>query len=176
MHSIDDLKLLIPPPTSAVEIPSVDDWKQYERALTKLPEDYKSFIGVYGTGVIDNFMGVYNPAATNNYLNLLWQTKTILEALRVTSVEFPSAFPMARFPEPGGFLPFAGTDNGDTVFWVTEGNPNAWTVAAMDARSPEVFSYEGGMVDFLIDVLSGCVQCPVFPSSFPGQKPISFSG
>lgn len=40
----------------------------------------------------------------------------------------PEKCPYPFYPEPGGLLPWAGTDNGDRVCWLTEGQPDGWTV------------------------------------------------
>lgn len=175
MSGLATLKRLINVPTNPLEVPTLDDWRDYERDLTVLPSDYKEFISLYGTGLVDQFLAVYNPASRNDYLNLLWQREAALSVLSEKVLRSPDMYPMTCFPEPEGFLPFAGTDNGDTLYWVTRGKPADWTVAVMGPRNPKVFRYEGGMVDFLIAILRREVHCSVFPSGFPDPPPVSFT-
>ncbi|WP_197534769.1 SMI1/KNR4 family protein [Symmachiella dynata] len=165
----------MPPPVIPLEIPSDDDWKRCKRDLTNLPDDYKDFLMQYGSGVVDDFLRVFNPAAENEHLNLISQAKIILSALEESSRNFPDMFSMPSYPATNGFLPFASTDNGDNIFWVVNGqNPNLWTIAVMGPRSPEVFRHESGFVEFLVAMIRSDIRCKIFPSDFPDAPPISF--
>ncbi len=165
---------LMPPPEKALEIPSDGDWARCEQAVGKLPADYREFLAVYGTGAIDFFLWVYNPASLNENLNLLNQQRVVLDDLRVFAQDFPEYYPMPIFPDPGGFLPFAGTDNGDNIFWVAEGAPDTWHIALMGGRAPEVFHFNGGLSDFLVAILSRKFDCFVLPEDFPSEEKIEF--
>lgn len=175
MSEMSNLSELMPPPAEPLEVPSDEQWKQCERDLTYLPSDYREFVQQYGTGVVDDFLWVFNPAAENEHLNLFSQSKIILAALEESSREFPDVFTMPRFPSRNGLLPFAGTDNGDNIFWVVNGrNPDEWTIAVMGPRSPELFRHHSGFVQFLISMIRSDLRCKVFPSDFPDDPPISF--
>ena len=173
--TILDLSKLMPPPAEPLDIPSPDDWKRCERELTKLPNDYKEFIRTYGTGCVDDFLYICNPIAPNESLNIISLAAHVLEALEEIACESPDHFSMPRFPTPGGFLPFGGTDNGDNLFWVTEGEPDQWTVAVMGPRAPECFYHNAGMLDFLVAIIRRDVNCDVFRSSFPEPPPLTFA-
>jgi len=174
MSKIDELAELMPLPPQPLEVPSWKDWRRYEHELTKLPGDYKEFIRRYGTGVIDDFLWVFNPAADNPYLNLISQAQSILPALEETSRKFPDLFSVPTFPEVSGFLPFASTDNGDNVFWVADGKPDQWTIAVMGPRSPDCFYHGVGIVDFLVSMIRGDTRCRIFPADFPSDPPLKF--
>lgn len=175
MDSFQQLAELLPPPGIPLEVPSEDDWTRVESRLGSLPSDYRRFLSVYGTGLIDEFVWIFNPSTVNENVNLEQQSKTILEGLADSARQFPDVFTMPRYPEPCGFLPFGSTDNGDNLFWITKGNPDDWTVAVMGPRSPDHVSHEGGMVDFLCSILSKEVQCKVFPDDFPADAPLEFA-
>lgn len=165
----------MPVPAVPLEIPSDEDWKQCERILTALPDDYKAFLASYGTGVVDDFLWVFNPASKNTHLNLNAQIELILSALSQSERAFPEVFSMPRFPAANGFLPVAGTDNGDSLFWVVDGpKPNNWTIAVMGPRSPKVFSHNSGFVAFLRGLIRGDVHCDIFPSDFLRSPTVSF--
>lgn len=163
---VEAMKQILPPPERPIAVPTAGDWERCEAELTVLPDDYKAFIHTYGVCNIDFFMHIYDPA-----LSLVEMASQTLSALRTTRDKFPDMFPMPCFPEPGGFLPFGGTDNGDSMYWVTIGEPNTWTVAVLTARAPEVYRYNGGMLEFLVDVLSRKHCCKAFPDSFPDDLP-----
>ncbi|WP_405924342.1 hypothetical protein [Streptomyces sp. NBC_00035] len=76
--------------------------------------------------------------------------------------------------ETNELLPVGKTDNGDTVYWVTrpEGAPNSWTVVANGARNMKWPHFDGGIVDFLVAVLSGAHRVDVFPNDFVRAEPV----
>ncbi len=67
----------------------------------------------------------------------------------------------------------AGTDNGNDIFWVTEGLPDAWSVAVMESRGSRCYWFDGGIVAFLVAAFQERITCPMFPE-FPTTKPVVF--
>jgi hypothetical protein len=65
-------------------------------------------------------------------------------------------FRIASFPSPGGLLSWGENSNSDMFFWSTSAaDSNEWTVVIFE-RHPGIFlNYDGGMVDFLVDLLEG---------------------
>lgn len=172
--SIARLTKILEPPTRVEEV-SLTAWESVRSSLGQLPSDYREFIDTYGCGVVDDFLSVFGPWPRNEFLSIVVQAHVILDGLAVSAARYPDVFKMPRFPEPGGYLPFAGSDNGDSLFWVTEGDPESWTVAVMGPRSSESFFYDGSMTAFFCDVLERTIRCPMFPSDFPTVDHPSFS-
>lgn len=168
--SIQRLTELMPAPSKGLEIPTVSDWAIIESQLGKLPSDYRAFIGSFGTGLIDNFLWVFSPCASNEFVNIASQASVILNGLAESARTFPDLFTLLRHPAPGGFLPFGSTDNGDNLFWVTKGEPDSWTVAVMGPRSAECYYHNGGMSDFLCNLLERKIHCSIFPDDFPSTS------
>lgn len=137
------------------------DWLEVESILgASLPEDYKQFIECYGSVYISEFLGVMNPFSENEFVNLLRQQephRDAHDALRKGGEKIPYDF----FPVPGGLIIVGLTDNGDMIFWKT--GPGKWTIVANEARGPDWFSFDGGIVEFLEGLLSGDVDCTLFP-------------
>ena len=77
--------------------------------------------------------------------------------------EFPDEFPFPVFPAAGGLFPWATTDNGDTLYWLTVGDPDTWQVVVWESRGPEHVVYPFGAAEFLQRWLSGTLECSVFP-------------
>lgn len=175
MNQFELLTKILPPPSSPVDLPSEKDWKRVDAVLGTVPADYRTFVSIYGTGQIDQFIWILNPASANEYLNLVSGGRANLKALAESKGEFPETFTMSLFPNEEGFLPFGITDNGDTLYWVTGGAPDEWTVAVMGPRAPETFHFRGGVVDFLLAVLNRRVICDRFPNDFPGDPPFAFT-
>jgi hypothetical protein len=166
---LKSLMAVLPPPEKPREVS--DDWEAVEKELgTPLPEDYKEFIRVYGSGSIDKFLVVFNPFSANEFVNLLDGGLSHLGAFATIAAQFPQYFPQPIFPSPGGILTFARTDNGDALYWVTSGPPEQWTVTVFESRGDEHFDFDGSMTEFLVALLTRSIQCSVFPEDFPSEE------
>ena len=135
-----------------------------------MPLDYKGYINAFGTGCLDDFIWVLNPFSSNRYLSLFSQGEAALQALRELQSDFGFEVPHPLFPEPGGLLPWGTTDNGDVLYWLTEGRPDDWPVVANAARGPEVERYAMGMSAFLAKVLTREIVSGILPDDFPGEE------
>jgi hypothetical protein len=73
----------------------------------------------------------------------------------------------------GELLPVAGTDNGDTLYWVIEdpNDPETWTITGNEARNTIWPRFPGGIADFLLAVFSRRTRFPIFPRDFPSRSP-----
>lgn len=74
---------------------------------------------------------------------------------------FPDEYPFPYHPEKGGLLPWAVTDNGDRLFWHTEGRPGAWKVVVWHPRGPGHEVHDVGAVAFLAGWLGGGIHCQI---------------
>ena len=62
----------------------------------------------------------------------------------------------STFPTPGGLFPFGYTDNGGTLFWLTEGESDRWPIICMDgAYSSDYDQFELSLICFLEGWLTG---------------------
>jgi SMI1-KNR4 cell-wall len=176
--SIERLLAILTPPPAPAETPPREGWHEVESRIgTALPGDYKAFVERYGTGSIDSFLWIFNPFSRNEHVNLIAQVQTQLDALRALRDEFGEDLPYSLYPDDGGLLPFAATDNGDVLHWKTEGTPDEWTVVVNDSRAPEYEEFRSGLTDFLSNLLTRAEACRIFPSGFPQEnvtfKPVS---
>ena len=172
--TIDALAVLIPPPDEPCERPDLRDWAQLEAELgLTFPDDFKQFLWLYGSGKIDDFLWVLNPASANENLHLLTQLARFTEAM--TEVQsYGEIVPYKLFPEHGYILPFALTDNGDVMFWITAPHEGPWRVGIGAARESAWEEWDMPMTNLLSKILSSDIETPLFPSSFP-SKPAGFS-
>lgn len=112
-------------------------WDAVEEALgLRLPRSYKSLVDLFGASSWGDFLHIYSPF--DDRLNLQTRSKVILDADRDSRQSFPSHYPFALHPEPGGLLPWAGTDNGDTLYFITMGPPDDWAIVIKGPRAPEM--------------------------------------
>ncbi len=106
------LRQILHPPSSPLEKPVSDDWVAAEAVLGPLPSDFKRFVTQYGTGCIDQFIWVFNPASGNSYLNLTTAGTRQLRAFSdMMGGEFGTTIGVTRI------VPFGITDNGDLLAW-----------------------------------------------------------
>jgi hypothetical protein len=112
-------------------------WIATEKALgLSLPGNYKAVVDTFGASRWGDFLQVLSPFDEKR-ANLLGYGELILQADRETRNAFPSHYPIPLYPEAGGLLPWACTDNGDTLYFITSASPDDWPILIKDARSPE---------------------------------------
>ncbi len=167
-----ELISLLPPPVEVFNGGSVEEWRRFQDYLgILLPTDYRKFVTTYGSGTIDNFLWVLNPFTRNDNLNLFLQTKVICEAYVTSKKKFPEDFPHEVYPKQGGLLPWAVTDNGDELYWITQGEPESWPIVIYETRSPFHVIYNISITDFIYKLVSRELTCPIFPDDFPSDIP-----
>ena len=169
--TVDDLRHVLPPPLTPLEA-SGASWQNIEDELkASLPQDYKSFVELYGSGRIGGFLWILNPFSKRENLNLLTQIARQLATLRELVGDFGETCPYPLYPVEGGLLPFGITDNGDVLYWQTVGASRDWNIVVNESRSAHYEVYEFDMTTFLSRVLSGELRCPIFPNAFPPAVP-----
>lgn len=156
---MEDLVRLVPPPV--VPIDANGDWREVEAALgLGLPADFKTLTERYGRGQFVDFLTPLTPFGTHELL--VQQARQLLDGERSFRESDPDRCPYPFYPEPGGLLPWAGTDNGDRLCWSTDGEPDGWTVVVWNPRSWTYDAHDMGAVAFLHGWLSGRVTTSVF--------------
>ncbi|MRH93565.1 SMI1/KNR4 family protein [Nocardia sp. SYP-A9097] len=159
--TIDDLVRLVPPPANPIH--AFGDWGQIEAALgLELPMDFKSLVEFYGVGKFVDFITPLTPFGPRNFL--VQSAQKLLDSERPFREENPEQCPYPYYPEPGGLLEWAATDNGDRLCWVTDGEPDTWTVVAWNPRACDYHAHDTGAAAFLHGWLSGLVDTTVFPA------------
>jgi hypothetical protein len=169
---IDALLTILPPPPQPVDTGDEAGWRTVSSAIgVRPPEDYVFFITLYGTGVINDFLHVYNPFARNPHLNLLATFGRHLFDLRELKSESPSYYPFPIYFEPGGVLPWGVSIDGDLYCWRTTGLTGRWTTTVIPRHS-DVEDFPVGMTVFLAGLLSGSLTSAAFPELSEGHRPV----
>jgi SMI1-KNR4 cell-wall len=164
---LERLRSIVPPPAEPLEAGAPDQWPRVEAELgTRLPDDFKRFTELYGSGKFDDFLYLLNPFAADPAGNLVAARDTMLAAYAETRAKFPDRLPLPPYPEPGGLLPLGRSDNGNELYWLTEGEPSSWAVVAFAGRSTRHEIHRHPVTRFLALLLSGALETKVFPDSF----------
>lgn len=170
--SLDDLTQVVTAPERPAAESEPMAWDEVEARLgSLLPSDYKAYIETFGLGYLDEFLCVFSPFTDNKNLNLFEQLKVRLDALRELKAAYGNEVQYPLFPEEGGLLPWGASDNGDVLFWMTQGQPSEWRVVLNAGRDARCEEYVGEMTTVLAQLLSGAVQSQIFPPDFPSDQP-----
>ncbi len=151
----------IPPPVAPFEA-FLGPWEPIEAAVGMvMPQDYKDFVGLYGSGYFMQFLGISVPQSANPNVDFVSSVRSICK----TFEKFEDLLdPM--WPKAGGLLPFGSTDNGDYLLWLTRGAPDEWPVVIWGRHEPDLELFECGLVAFLTGLVTGEIAPQAFPDEF----------
>ncbi len=162
MTTIDDLIRLVPPPAEPVG--AIGDWQRVEADLgLRLPADFKALIERYGLGQFVDFITPLTPFGPRDLL--VQSAHRLLDSERSFRRTHPDKCPYPFYPEPGGLLEWAATDNGDRLCWLTGGEPDSWTTVVWNPRGWYYEAHDLSAVEFLLAWLNGQVTTSVFPDA-----------
>ena len=170
--AIDELTDLVPPPDTPSEVPTRPRWTAIERKLgVSLPNDYKEYVSTYGSGLLGNFIIVANPFSTNEGVELFSVISMLCDALRERLAnEGQDGVPFDIYPEIPGVLPWGGDENGNGLYWLTEGTAEEWPCLVGAGRDSRWERFEMPMTSFLTSALNGDVKCKIWPPAFARPK------
>lgn len=163
-QDLDALCALVAPPRSPFR-PEVD-WARFERDHgVPPPKDYRALVERYGQGAFKTSLSMRLEQVAHPSRSLAEGTQWWRDFTRGQQKEHPDLIPdlipsWPMWPEPGGFLPFAITDVGDVIGWLTKGHPDAWTVSWHDRGGFSV-DLDVGTVPFLVRWLRGDLPGPL---------------
>jgi len=158
--SLKELKAIVAPPQKPLGTGSTRGWKDVEKKLgTALPDDYKEIIDTYGIGWFGNWVCIYSPF--HERYNLPKRHEDICCWIRESIEDDPESFPpYPLFPTKGGLLFVGQSDNAEAVCYVTEGNPEDWSIVTMDNKYLRQYynHFETGLAEMLVKWLSGEIE------------------
>lgn len=154
-RGIEALTRIVPPPLKPFRAFS-GPWGPVEAYLgTALPQDYKDFVRIYGSGLLLDLLTVHVPGIKNPHVNLAVQVR---EAPRYFMPD--EELPYRLWPRLDGLIKFGGTDNGDHLYWLPRGPPDDWKVVFWDGgrAEPDPFQeFDCGLAEFLAGLASGAI-------------------
>src|SRR5580765_8071790 len=127
-----------PPPFNPLGARGATNWTSIESKVgTRLPTDYKEYVGVFGAGAWAEFLCVLTPLYRGSH------------------------------PESVDLFTIGFTDNGGTICWQTEGTPDSWPVVILAEEYPLGYNkYDTSLTEFLADLLKGRLVPKTFPGDF----------
>ena len=173
---LERLRRLLPPPADPVEPGRPEGWDEIEAALgTGLPSDFKAFTERYGSGTVDDFLYLFNPFVSGQDGNLLVEKDRVLASYCQTRVRYPERLPLPPFPDEGGLLPLGRTDNGDELYWVTQGHPDGWPVALLESRATLQEVHRMPVTGFLAALAANQLASRILPDDVLGRPSHQFT-
>lgn len=125
---LDHLGSLLPPPEIPLHAGTEEEWiSLVDRMALLLPNSYQYFVRRYGAGSLGvdgcehpiiNVLTPFDPVPTGNIIE---QIPPILRDISDYKAEFPEGRPFPLLYEPGGFVPWGWSCEGDIYGWVDRG-------------------------------------------------------
>lgn len=171
---LEALSLLVPPP----EVPYLGGgrWEDlFERLGTQLPTEYVALMDRYGAGYWSQWLRFYTPLRTNDR-GFAYHATQVLDGYRSLRAEFPQYNPLPVWPEPGGFLPFANSIDGDQIGWLTEGDPDRWPLIVSPRHADQGPPLPNNLTHTLLEWLRGRLATEGFPGLDKLDDPLEFIG
>jgi hypothetical protein len=145
------------------------DWAEIEASLDGLvlPDDYKDFVERFPDGRFRGLVRVIRPGDVGSpRTEFLGFYANWLDDMRRWRASGDGVFPHPIYPEKGGLLPWAEGPGGEMCFWLTDGDPQDWTIVTADRNFLDWQTFGGPMCLFLLDLASGDMPHP-FDSTAP---------
>ena len=172
---LDALRLLSPPP----EQPYLGDgtWEGLFAELgTRLPKEYVELMEVYGAGDWGTWLRFLTPLRTGER-RFVTHVEETLDAYRMLKDNYPDGYPLAVWPEPGGFLPFANSYDADHLGWLTRGpDPDAWPLIVWPRHTDQGPALEGGLINTLLVWQRGTPAVPGLAELDEEDDPVEHAG
>jgi hypothetical protein len=124
--------------------------KVEEQEQFKFPTDYVKFIRFYGTGRLSQLLWILNPLSEYDRFNLLAFLTNQKQVFDQLKREYDAKYPYKLFQNKVGLLPFAFTDNGDTIYWnIKDISEEFYSIIILDGRSMKSEEHDVSFVEFL---------------------------
>ncbi|MEV7562649.1 SMI1/KNR4 family protein [Streptomyces sp. NPDC089795] len=171
------LELLSPPP--AEPYLGGDSWDALFAELgTVLPREYVTLTQRYGAGSWGRWLRFFTPLRTRDHeQRFVVAVEEVLDGYRQLRASHPDAQPLAVWPEPGGFLPFANSVDGDQLGRLTEGaDPETWPLVVWPRHADQGPPLESGLIDTLLAWQRGTLTAPGLPGLDQSDDPVECAG
>ncbi|MGW2254749.1 hypothetical protein ACWCXH_31840 [Kitasatospora sp. NPDC001660] len=138
------------------------DWPSAQARLgTALPTDYRDLAEYFGPGTFAGFLDVFLPSAPpgsdDPFPNVpcLVKNARSLASLATDPGIADLYHPYRLHPAPGGLLQWAGSEQADQFYWLTDGpDPNRWPVIARNDDGDHQARFDGSTTEFIHRLLT----------------------
>jgi hypothetical protein len=150
----------MPTPELPIHVGKRDGWARVERKLhLTLPTDWRDFALAYGSGYFGDRITVLNPLAPR-FGKVFGKYCASVDLIREVI-----GLPYEVYPRNPGLLIWGNDDNGNKMFWLTEGEPDEWPIV-LRTREGEYETWQMPMSTFLARALSNGLRCILWSRKF----------
>jgi hypothetical protein len=172
--SIQELVTAISPPKTPIEVGDDTAWASVQQLLgIALPTDYKDFGMHYGTGSVNDpdrlHIDILNPFSKEYIEKVSYHCKLLRKYAAGASD------PYLIYPARPGLLPWGWDDNGNGLYWLTEGPAESWPIILCNEPG-EYQKIELSMTSFLAKAFTRQLTCILWPDPvfFAGPEKVVF--
>ncbi|MEU5883743.1 hypothetical protein [Spirillospora sp. NPDC047279] len=162
--ALSTLLNFVPPPES----PYVGErgWEAiFAEVGTRLPSEYVDLIDQYGAGMWAGWLRFRPPGRSGRHGMPRFSARARDGYRQLREDDDEGEFPLAVWPEPGGFLPVADTAHGDCLGWLTEGeDPESWPLIFWPRYNDQGPPLTCGLADVIYALLIGDYEKFGFPA------------
>ncbi|MBS2533122.1 hypothetical protein KGQ20_10065 [Catenulispora sp. NF23] len=144
------------------------------------PADYRDFVDLFGGGQIRHELAVHvpsawpqEPGAPTGFRGFVWDTVQDGGIGDYLAGQYEEGnlkeCPYPVYPEPGGLLIWGNTWNADQLFWLTDGEPDEWSVVVWYRQLAEWDRFDGGFGAFALALVTGAY--PMVDELLPPRSP-----
>lgn len=153
--AIEELTEIIFPPSAGDFDENV--WRATEEWLGySLPDDYRDFAKVYGTGTFcDGYLQVFCPSSSlDSYREFIHYQSGVLQTHIDAGLR---NIPFQPHPNRPGLLMWGSDENGHRLHWLTDGIANEWPVIA-ESHEGDFEQFDLRMTSFLAQALKNEIR------------------
>lgn len=152
--AIGELLKIVAPPANPVEARNGEAWERAQKIIgTKLPSDFREIGLHYGSGSFCE-ISIVNPLSADFERAMTYLLETLRE---VKGSSIYRDYPYEVFPDQPGLLPWGSDQNGNTLHWLTEGEPDDWPVI-IESHEGELERFNMSMTTFLAKAFTYEIQ------------------
>lgn len=172
---LDALRLLSPPPSKPYL--GNETWAELFDALgTRLPSEYVTLMNLYGAGCWSGWLRFDAPLRLGEE-GFPSHVRSTSDAYLSLQSSHPQWYPLTAWPEPGGFLAFGSSIDGDYLGWLTEGeDPDAWRLIVWPRHADQGPALEHGLIDTLLAWQRGTLSADGLAGLDEDDDPLECSG
>ncbi|MEV6109181.1 hypothetical protein AB0M28_31415 [Streptomyces sp. NPDC051940] len=130
------------------------DWAAVEARIgTVLPRDYKRLAELFGHGAFDGYLQLLLPDTGSESDDIVRHTEWLGAFARTHGNRLWE--PYVVYPAPGGLLEWAGSEQADQFYWLTQDpDPDQWPILAKEDVPDSWQRFHGSTAEFVYHLLT----------------------
>ncbi|TQF03747.1 hypothetical protein E6W39_17790 [Kitasatospora acidiphila] len=136
-----------------------------------MPPNHQALTARYGAGVFDEFIVLYAPNWSPEYLDLGHRAAESAAGLAGSELPGLRELLTAYGSRPEELIHWAHTHNADRFFWIPTGTPDQWPTVLVAAGQLDQELLPGDSTSILLGLLTGSIRSRILPDDLPSDEP-----